>query len=196
MRLRRLHSRTRQLLSQSRRSCDTAFSTLTTDNPDNIRPQTSYNMPEGEHHHPDLYPCLRPWTRWWMWITTCPAARRIAPDRGSDRPGDQVLQGKAELPPKGATIGAGNSTVCDECPRKRNVKTIKAFGRIQLTACSIRTVPARTGHPLQWARHPQRLQRPLPICRRTVHRLLWSCRRRGGLWRTPDLRLRLGDRQQ
>ena len=33
-----------------------------------------------------------------------------------------ALNGKAELPPKGATIGAGNSTVCDECPRKRNVK--------------------------------------------------------------------------
>jgi F420-non-reducing hydrogenase small subunit len=43
------------------------------------------------------------------------------------------LQGKAQLPPKGATIGAGNSTVCDECQRKRNEKTIKAFGRIQLT---------------------------------------------------------------
>jgi F420-non-reducing hydrogenase small subunit len=44
----------------------------------------------------------------------------------------QVLQGKAELPPKGATIGAGGSTVCDECGRKRNVKTIKEFNRIQL----------------------------------------------------------------
>jgi len=43
-----------------------------------------------------------------------------------------ALNGKAELPPKGATIGAGNSTVCDECPRKRNVKSIKEFGRIQL----------------------------------------------------------------
>jgi F420-non-reducing hydrogenase small subunit len=43
----------------------------------------------------------------------------------------QVLQGKAELPPKGAVIGVGNSTVCDECTRKRNVKTITAFKRIQ-----------------------------------------------------------------
>ncbi len=42
----------------------------------------------------------------------------------------QVLQGKAELPPKGSVIGAGNSTVCDECERTRNVKTIKAFKRI------------------------------------------------------------------
>jgi F420-non-reducing hydrogenase small subunit len=43
-----------------------------------------------------------------------------------------ALQGKAELPPKGSTIGAGNSTVCDECTRKRNEKLIKAFGRIQM----------------------------------------------------------------
>jgi F420-non-reducing hydrogenase small subunit len=43
----------------------------------------------------------------------------------------QVLQGKASLPPKGSVIGAGLSTVCDECPRTRNVKTIKKFVRIQ-----------------------------------------------------------------
>jgi F420-non-reducing hydrogenase small subunit len=45
----------------------------------------------------------------------------------------QVVQGKAQLPPKGTTIGAGKSTVCDECQRKRDVKTIKEFGRIQHT---------------------------------------------------------------
>jgi F420-non-reducing hydrogenase small subunit len=43
----------------------------------------------------------------------------------------QALQGKAELPPPGTVIGAGGSTVCDECPRTRNVKTIKEFRRIQ-----------------------------------------------------------------
>ena len=43
----------------------------------------------------------------------------------------QVVQGKAQLPPKGSVIGAGNSTVCDECPRARNVKVISAFRRIQ-----------------------------------------------------------------
>jgi F420-non-reducing hydrogenase small subunit len=42
----------------------------------------------------------------------------------------QVLQGKAELPPKGSTIGAGDSTVCDECTRVRGVKSIKSFHRI------------------------------------------------------------------
>ncbi len=43
----------------------------------------------------------------------------------------QVVKGEAELPPKGATIGVGDSTVCDECPLARNVKMIKEFKRIQ-----------------------------------------------------------------
>jgi F420-non-reducing hydrogenase small subunit len=43
----------------------------------------------------------------------------------------KVLHGEAELPPKGSVIGAGSSTVCDECPRARNIKHIKAFERIQ-----------------------------------------------------------------
>jgi F420-non-reducing hydrogenase small subunit len=42
-----------------------------------------------------------------------------------------VIKGKAELPPKGSVIGVGDSTVCDECPRARNVKTINQFKRIQ-----------------------------------------------------------------
>jgi F420-non-reducing hydrogenase small subunit len=43
----------------------------------------------------------------------------------------KVLQGEAQLPPKGSVIGAGGSTVCDDCPRERNVKLIKEFRRIQ-----------------------------------------------------------------
>jgi F420-non-reducing hydrogenase small subunit len=43
----------------------------------------------------------------------------------------QVVQGKAALPPKGSVIGAGLSTVCDECPRQRDVKRITRIQRIQ-----------------------------------------------------------------
>jgi F420-non-reducing hydrogenase small subunit len=43
-----------------------------------------------------------------------------------------VLEGKAELPPKGTMLGVGESTVCDECGRKRDVKKIKEFKRIQM----------------------------------------------------------------
>jgi F420-non-reducing hydrogenase small subunit len=113
---------------------DTAFTTHTTDNPQNLRPQTSYAAPEGELHIPTLNPMLKTLDQVVdvdYYMPGCPPESHqitavvelvIA-----------ALQGKAELPPKGATIGAGLSTVCDECQRKRNEKTIKAFGRIQLT---------------------------------------------------------------
>ncbi len=42
-----------------------------------------------------------------------------------------ALDGDLPLPPRGAVLGAGNSTVCDECKRQRGVKTITAFKRIQ-----------------------------------------------------------------
>jgi F420-non-reducing hydrogenase small subunit len=45
-----------------------------------------------------------------------------------------ALDGTGPLPPKGAVLGAGNSTVCDECQRERGVKTIKEFKRIQTLA--------------------------------------------------------------
>jgi len=113
---------------------DTAFSTISTDNPKNLRPQTSYKMPEGEIHIPTLYPVLRTLDQVVdvdYYMPGCPPeSPQIAAVIDLVI---KVLQGKAELPPKGAVIGAGNSTVCDECKRKRNLKTIKEFGRIQLT---------------------------------------------------------------
>jgi F420-non-reducing hydrogenase small subunit len=42
----------------------------------------------------------------------------------------KALNGEAELPPPGSVIGAGGSTVCDECARERNIKKIKKFVRI------------------------------------------------------------------
>ena len=42
----------------------------------------------------------------------------------------KVVHGEAQLPPKGSIIGAGPSTVCDECPRKKNLKLVKKFFRI------------------------------------------------------------------
>ncbi|GAB4503124.1 MAG: F420-non-reducing hydrogenase subunit G [Anaerolineales bacterium] len=110
---------------------DTAFSTVSTDNPNGIRPQTSYMMPEGEIHIPRLYPTLRTLDEVVevdYYMPGCPPeSHQIAAVVDLVV---QVLQGKAELPPKGSVIGAGNSTVCDECKRKRNVKTITSFKRI------------------------------------------------------------------
>jgi F420-non-reducing hydrogenase small subunit len=113
---------------------DTAYTTISTDNPDNIRPMSSYAMPEGIITIPTLNPMLKTLDQVVdvdYYMPGCPPESHqitavvdlvIA-----------ALNGKAELPAKGATIGAGNSTVCDECPRKRNVKTIKEFRRIQFT---------------------------------------------------------------
>jgi F420-non-reducing hydrogenase small subunit len=46
----------------------------------------------------------------------------------------KALHGEAELPPPGSVIGAGHSTVCDECTRTRNVKKITQFRRIHEVA--------------------------------------------------------------
>jgi F420-non-reducing hydrogenase small subunit len=110
----------------------TAFHTLTTDNPESIHPQTSVQMPEGELHIPTLLPTLKTLDQVVevdYYMPGCPPeSHQIAAVIDLVV---QVLQGKAELPPKGSVIGAGNSTVCDECLRTRHEKLIKAFKRIQ-----------------------------------------------------------------
>lgn len=110
----------------------TAFHTVSTDNPDGLQPQTSWTVPEGELHIPALQPLVRPLAQVVpvdYFMPGCPPeSHQIAAVI------DLViaaLRGEAELPPPGSTIGAGTSTVCDECPRERNVKTITRFTRIQ-----------------------------------------------------------------
>jgi F420-non-reducing hydrogenase small subunit len=118
-------------LSDAREIVSTAFNTISTDNPKHIYPMTSYDVPEGEIHIPTIYPTLRTLDQVVdvdYYMPGCPPeSHQIAAVIDLVI---QVLQGKAELPPKGAVIGAGNSTVCDECDRKRNVKTVTSFNRI------------------------------------------------------------------
>jgi F420-non-reducing hydrogenase small subunit len=111
---------------------DTYYTTISTDNPDNIRPQPNYKVPEGELHIPAIFPVVRTLDQVVpvdYYMPGCPPE--------SDQIAAvidlviQVLEGKAELPPAGSVIGAGNSSVCDECTRKRDVKKIKEFKRIQ-----------------------------------------------------------------
>lgn len=110
----------------------TAFNTLTTDNPHGIYPRSFYDVPEGELHIPKLEPILRPLDQVVdvdYYMPGCPPeSHQIAAVIDLLI---QVLRGEAELPPKGSVIGAGSSTVCDECPRARNIKLIKTFKRIQ-----------------------------------------------------------------
>jgi F420-non-reducing hydrogenase small subunit len=110
----------------------TAFNTLTTDNSHQIYPRTSFDVPEGEIHIPKLLPILRSLDQVVdvdYYMPGCPPeSHQIAAVVDLVI---KVVKGEAELPPKGAVIGVGDSTVCDECTRARNVKTITEFKRIQ-----------------------------------------------------------------
>jgi F420-non-reducing hydrogenase small subunit len=121
-------------LSSREELFDTVYQTPSTVNPDSIRPQTHWQAPEGELTIPEFYPVVRTLDQVVpvdYYIPGCPPE--------SHQVGAvidlviQVLQGQAELPPAGSVIGAGQSTVCDECPRQRNIKHIKKFVRVQDT---------------------------------------------------------------
>jgi len=111
----------------------TAFSTPTTENPENILPIPDYEVPEGELHIPTIYPLIRTLEQVVdvdYFMPGCPPeSHQIAAVIDLVI---EVLKGNAELPPKGSVIGAGLSTVCDDCERTRNIKKIKEFGRIQM----------------------------------------------------------------
>ena len=111
---------------------DTAFTTISTENPNNIRPQTEWQAPEGILTIPTIYPAVRTLDQVVpvdYYMPGCPPeSHQIAAVIDLVI---QVLQGNAQLPPTGTVIGAGTSTVCDECERKRDVKKIKKFDRIQ-----------------------------------------------------------------
>ncbi|MBI3162536.1 MAG: oxidoreductase [Chloroflexi bacterium] len=110
----------------------TAFNTITTDNPHQVYPRITCDVPEGELHIPQLFSILRPLDQVVdvdYYMPGCPPeSHQIAAVIDLVI---KVVKGEAQLPPKGLVIGVGNSTVCDECPRARNVKMIKQFTRIQ-----------------------------------------------------------------
>jgi F420-non-reducing hydrogenase small subunit len=119
-------------LSSRRELLDTVFSTVSTDNPEGIRPVWEYEAPEGILHLPEMEPMLRTLDQVVdvdYTIPGCPpeskqiwaALQAVA----------AALEGTGSLPPKGSVLGAGDSTVCDECARKRDVKKISKFVRIQ-----------------------------------------------------------------
>ena len=111
---------------------DTVYSTVSTENPQDIRPNFSYEVPEGTIYIPEFEPVLRTLDQVVdvdYYMPGCPPESHQI-EAVIDLV-IQVLNGKAELPPKGATIGVGDSTVCDDCTRTRNVKKISGIKRIQ-----------------------------------------------------------------
>ncbi len=111
---------------------DAVYRGISTDNAAAIRPQPVWNVPEGELHIPEFYPVLKTLDQVVpvdYFMPGCPPeSHQIA---AVIELVIKVLHGEAELPPAGSMIGVGTSTVCDECPRARNVKTIKQFVRVQ-----------------------------------------------------------------
>ena len=109
-----------------------AYETPSTDNPQHIVPQSTWMSPEGELHIPTLYPVLKTLDQVidvdYRMPGCPPESHQIA---GVVDLVIKALHGEATLPPAGAVIGGGTSTVCDECPRTRAEKKIKRFVRIQ-----------------------------------------------------------------
>ena len=119
---------------------DTVYAGPSTENPQGLRPRAAWSAPEGELHIPEFYPVVRTLDQVVpvdYYIPGCPPeSRQIAAVIDVVI---EVLHGRATLPPPGTVLGAGGSTVCDECLRLRQEKKINAFVRLQ----DIRPDPTR-----------------------------------------------------
>jgi len=101
--------------------------TESTENPDNIRPQTEYKVAEGVLKLPEFYNDVRTLDQVVdvdYYLPGCPPqTERLV----------EVLMAivtGAELPPKGSVVGALDKSLCDECPReKSDNKLVKRFYR-------------------------------------------------------------------
>lgn len=122
-------------LSTRQQIFDRVYTGISTENPDDVRPQPFVDVPEGTIHIPQMLPLQKTLDQVVpvdYYLPGCPPeSHQIAAviDLIID-----ALAGEASLPPVGSVIGVGNSTVCDECLRTRNVKTITEFKRIQHVA--------------------------------------------------------------
>lgn len=102
------------------------LSNSSTHNPSGITPQTETHTPEGTVHLPALLErvsTLAEEVDVDYFIPGCPPEPHQIWSVI-----DLVIQGKP-LPPKGSVVGAGRSSVCDECERKKDDKRIKKFYR-------------------------------------------------------------------
>lgn len=105
------------------------------DNPEGIHPGGPWMSPYGELELPRLESRLRTLGQVVdidYSVPGCPPeTERIAEVLTTVT---AALDGEVPLPPRGSVLGAGHSTVCDECKRERGIKTIREFKRIQTLA--------------------------------------------------------------
>jgi len=95
-----------------------------TENPKDVRPQHETPMPEGTLHLPVFYDTVRTLEQTVPVEYTIPGCPPEAENIWAAV--TAILENK--LPAPGSVIGP-NTTVCDECPRKRSEKKIKKFYR-------------------------------------------------------------------
>jgi len=99
--------------------------TPSTDNSDKVLPQTSYQVAEGELTLPEFYDTvktLRQTVDVDYIVPGCPPEERT-----TWLALEALIEGK--LPPKGTVITHNAKAVCDDCPRKRDVKKVNKFYR-------------------------------------------------------------------
>jgi len=99
--------------------------TESTDNTEKIFPQTSFQVPEGELTLPVFYDTvktLRQTVDVDYIVPGCPPEEKT-----TWLALEALIEGK--LPPKGTVISHSAKSVCDDCPRKRDVKKIKKIYR-------------------------------------------------------------------
>ena len=104
---------------------DRVYQTESTDNKDKTVPQPSYKVPEGELTVPEFYDTvktLRQTVDVDYVIPGCPPEEKT-----TWLALEALLEGK--LPPPGTVITHNAKSVCDDCPRKRDVKKIKKIYR-------------------------------------------------------------------
>ncbi|MCJ7458979.1 MAG: oxidoreductase [candidate division Zixibacteria bacterium] len=102
--------------------------TPSTYNPDKKFPIENYDMPEGKIHLPAFYDTVRSLKQTVQveyFIPGCPPLEKT-----TWKALEAVIKG--DLPPVGSFLGAGDKTVCEECPRKKEEKKIKGFYRSHL----------------------------------------------------------------
>jgi len=99
--------------------------TPSTDNPDKVLPQTSYQMPEGELTLPEFYDTVRTLAQTVEVDYFVPGCPPVGKQTWAVL--EAIIQGN--LPPRGSVIGAGSRALCDECPRIKEEKRVKAFYR-------------------------------------------------------------------
>jgi F420-non-reducing hydrogenase small subunit len=101
------------------------FETQSTDNPNKVTPQVKYQVPEGELTIPELYDTVKS-------LPQTVAVEYIIPgcppeEKTTWMALEALITGK--LPPVGTVISHNAKAVCDDCPRKRDVKKVKKFYR-------------------------------------------------------------------